>query len=151
MASQGRLESPRVAARGVVPGRLPMVEADGHREEPGAREVCRQGRRQSDAGREQLDRHVAGRMRRDLDDVRVQQRLAARETQPGDPGVPEIVDHLEDGGGVHGHAGALLVVAVLAVLGAGVGETYLGVRRTGTTRNQMMADEPRVRAAGERR
>lgn len=134
-----------------MPFGLPVVKTNGRREQAGGGKVFRQPGSQSDPCREQLDRHVPGGVGRDVDDVAVQEGLPAREPQPSDARLFQIVDDAQDGRRVHPLSAALLVVAVLAILRTGVGQPHLRVRRPRLAGDEMMGDEPRVRAAGERR
>ncbi len=146
----GRLERPRIVTRLVVPLGLPVVETDGHGEHSCRSKVAGQVGGEPDAGGEEFDRHIGGGVAGDVDDVPVEEGLAACEAKPADSRRPQIVDGLHDRGRVHPGARPLLVVAVVAVLRAGIGEAHLRMRRTGLAAHQMVRHEPRVGPAGKR-
>jgi hypothetical protein len=74
-----RLERPRIAARGVMTLRLPMVETYRDGEDSCGCEVAGQGRGQSHAGSEEFDSHIRGSMSGDVDYVSVEERLPPSE------------------------------------------------------------------------
>ncbi len=144
-------EGPPITAAGVVDLFFGAVEADGYGEQAGLAKLPGPIGRDAGSRREQLDGAAFGAGLDDPDEVLLEERLAPCQAEPENPRLPEAADHVEDGRRVKGLTGPVAVIAEGAALRTGVGHGHLGVRRPLDPSTQVVADEPAVGRAVERR